>query len=101
MSNTGDKTLNEKIAEADKIIEQEKEDMLQLFTSEYTENFGNPKDFLPIFEENTKYRIKDLDLPEKYLKHYLNKICEIYGPFSEDQPSKNEKYYGNDFYVKS
>ncbi len=94
------RNLLQKIAEANRIIEQEKEDLLQMFTTEYTENFANPKDFLPMYEEDTKYRIRDLDLPETYLKHFLNKVCEIYGPFSEDQPNKKEKYYGNDFYAK-
>ncbi|MGC9330802.1 MAG: hypothetical protein ACP5DZ_02870 [Bacteroidales bacterium] len=82
------------------MIEQEKEDLLQMFTSEYNENFAHPKDFLPMYEEDTKYRIRDLDLPEKYLKHFLNKVCEIYCPFSEDQPNKKEKYHRNDFYTK-
>ncbi len=89
-----------KIAKAEKIINEEKADLLQLFTSQNTEKFGNPKDFLPIFEEDTKYRIRALNLPDNYVRFYLNKVCEIYGPFSEDQPHKNEKYYGNDFYMK-
>ncbi|MFO7790009.1 MAG: hypothetical protein R6V32_05500 [Bacteroidales bacterium] len=100
MTNKTDKTLNEKIRKAEAIIKQEKEDILQIFTSEYSEKFGNPKDFLPMFEEDTKYKIRALNLPKTYLQHYLNKVCEIYGPFSEDQPNKKEKYYGNDFYMK-
>ncbi len=100
MTNSSKKTLTQKIEEANRIIEEEKEDLLHMFTSAYTETFANPKDFLQMYEEDTKYRIKALGLPEKYLKHFLNKVCEIYGPFSEDQPDKREKYYGNDFYLR-
>jgi len=91
--------LQKKISEAKKILEQEREDLLRMVSSEGIDAFGSPRDFLFIREEDAKYRIKSLGLPDDLLKYYLNKICEIYGPYSEDIPDKKRKYYDNDLYL--
>ena len=91
----------ENIRKAEKILEEEKEDLLRMVTDDGIDDFGSPRDFLPLLEEDAKYRILALDLPPDLLSHYLNKICDIYGPYSEDQPGIQEKYYGNDFYLSA
>lgn len=89
--------LEKKIAIAEAILKEERESLLWML-SDGSDDFASPKDFMPFYEEDAKYRIRDLHLPESYESHYLNKICDIYGPYSEDKPSKQDKYYDNDFY---
>jgi hypothetical protein len=92
------KTLD-KISQAEKILEQEREDLFRIVTTAGIDDFGSQRDFLAIIEEDTKYKIKALGLPKRLLKYYLGKVCDIYGPYSEDQPDKKKKYYDNDFYI--
>ncbi len=93
------RTIFKKILKAEKILEEEREALLQMVTDDGVDDFGSPRDFLPIIEEDAKYRIKSLHLPRNLLKYYLNKLCDIYGPYSEDQPNLKKKYYDNDFYL--
>ena len=92
-------TTLKKIFKAEKILEQEREELLQMVTADGIDDFGSPRDFLPLIEEDAKYRIRSLGLPNYLLKYYLNKICDIYGPYSEDQPAIKKKYYDNDLYL--
>ncbi len=94
-----DKTLRDIISQAENILEKEKEELLQLLTSHGLSEFNNPRCFLMFLEEDVKYRIRALGLPENLLQHYLNRVCDIYGPYSEDQPGPGKKYYDNDFYI--
>jgi len=95
------KTTFIKIAKAEKILKEEREALLQMVTDDGIDDFGSPRDFLSIIEEDAKYRIKSLHLPRKLLKYYLNKLCDIYGPYSEDQPGIKKKYYDNDLYLSA
>jgi hypothetical protein len=90
-----------KIQKAEKILEEEKEDLFWMVTDDGIDDFGSPRDFLPLLEEDAKYRMRALGLPAKLLNHYLNKICDIYGPYSEDQPHPGKGYYDNDLYLSS
>ena len=86
-------------SDAEKILEEEKEDLWRMITDDGIDDFGSPRDFLPLLEEDAKYRIRSLGLPANLLNYYLNKICDIYGPYSEDQPALRKKYYDNDLYL--
>jgi hypothetical protein len=90
-----------KILKAENILRQEREDLFQMVTTEGIDGFGSPRDFLPMIEEDAKYRISSLGLPAKLRQYYLNKLCDIYGPYSEDQPGLKRKYYDNDFYLRA
>ena len=81
------------------ILREEKAELLMMITSYGTDDFGSPRDFLPVIEEDAKYRIRALGLPEHLLRYYLARICDIYGPYSEDQPGMKRKYYDNDLYI--
>ncbi len=94
-----DKPVKIKVLEAERILEEEKQELLRMLTSYGADDFGSPRDFLPFCEEDAKYRIRALGLPENLLKYYLGRICDIYGPYSEDQPGKRRKYYDNDLYL--
>lgn len=89
--------LEEKISKAEEIIKREKEDLLLILEND-PDDFAGKADFLSFFEEDAKYRIYDLNLPAEYEDKYLNRIIEIYGPYSEDKPNKEDKYYDNDIY---
>jgi len=90
----------EKISLAERIVKKQKKNLFKIITSNPANTgFANERDFLYFIEEDAKYKIKRLKLPKKLEKHYLNKITEIYGEYSEDQPSKKERYYDNEFYV--
>ncbi len=93
------KARPKKIAAAEHILEQEREDLYQIVTGNGLDDYASPRDFLFLIEEAAKYKIRSLGLPEKLTQYYLNKICDIYGPYSEDQPHSNKKYYDNDFYL--
>ena len=93
------KTTFQKILEAEKILEEERSDLLTIVTSDGIDDFASQRDFLSIIEEDAKYRIRSLHLPKRLSKYYLDKICDIYGPYSEDQPHSGEKYYDNDLYL--
>lgn len=95
------RTIRNKILKAEKILEEEKEELFQMVTEDGIDAFGSPRDFLPLIEEDAKYRIKALHLPEKLSKYYLNKLCDIYGPYSEDQPGPRKGYYDNDLYLSA
>lgn len=95
------RAILKKIAKAERILEEEKEELLQMVTADGIDAFGNPRDFLPLIEEDAKYRIKLLHLPERLSKYYLNKICDIYGPYSEDRPGPRKGYYDNDLYLSA
>ena len=95
------KLIFKKILEAEKILEEEKEELLRMVTSEGIDDFGSSRDFLSLIEEDAKYRVTALRLPKHLLQYYLRKICDIYGPYSEDQPGRKNKYYDNDLYLKS
>ena len=95
----GRRTISEKIAGAERILLQERERLLQMVTSDGIHDFGSARDFLPLVEEDAKYRIRALKLPKRLTAYYLNKLCDIYGPYSEDQPGQEKKYYDNDFYL--
>jgi hypothetical protein len=92
-------TVFKKILKAEKILREEREDLLRMVTTDGIDDFGSQRDFLPIKEEDAKYRIRSLHLPERLTKYYLNKLCDIFGPYSEDQPNLSKKYYDNDFYI--
>jgi len=92
-------TIFKKIAGAEKILREERESLLQMVSSDGMDDFGSSRDFMPLVEEDAKYRIRALKLPQKLTAYYLNKLCDIYGPYSEDQPGQNKKYYDNDFYL--
>ncbi|WP_372947765.1 hypothetical protein [Mariniphaga sp.] len=94
------KAILKKIAKAEKILQEEKDELLRMVTTDGQYDFGSPRDFLPLAEEDSKYRIRKLGLPKFLLKYYLNKLCDIYGPYSEDQPGKRKKYYNNDLYLE-
>ena len=93
------KTTVKKIAKAEEILQEEKEELFQMVTARGIDCYGSLRDFLSIIEEDAKYRMRALGLPEDLLKHYLNKICDIYGPYSGDQPGKKTGYYDNDLYL--
>ncbi len=93
------KALQKEIDRAEKILEQEREDLYQMVTEDGLDDYASPRDFLYLIEEAAKYKIRSLDLPEHLLEYYLNKVCDIYGPYSEDQPHSNKNYYDNDFYL--
>ncbi len=95
-----DKSTSKKIRKAEKILADTKEELLGMLSAHATDDYGSPRAFLAFFEEDAKYQLRALDLPEKLLKHYLAKICEIFGPYSEDQPSHKRKYYDNDIYFE-
>jgi hypothetical protein len=95
------KSTSKKILQAERILEEEKEELLQIVTSSGIDDFGSSRDFLSLAEEDAKYRIRALHLPLKLLQYYLDKLCDIYGPYSEDQPGRGKKYYDNDLYLKS
>lgn len=90
-----------KIEKAEKILRQEREELLRMVTTEGIDDFGSVRDFLPLIEEDAKYRIKSLHLPKRIAKYYLNKICDIYGPYSDDQPHPQKGYYDNDLYLSA
>lgn len=90
-----------KIQKAEKILAEEKADLLWMVTDNGNDDFGSPRDFLPLLEEDAKYRIRALGLPKKLLNYYLNKICDIFGPYSEDQPNAQKGYYDNNLYLSS
>ena len=93
-------TIPEKITAAEKILEQERECLLQMVTSDGIDDFGSERDFLFLAEEDAKYRIKSLHLPHNLALYYLYKLCDIYGPYSEDQPEMKKKYYDTDLYME-
>lgn len=90
----------EKIREAERILREEKEELLEMVTGEGPDDFGSSRDFLSLAEEDAKYRIRALHLPKFLSRYYLRKICDIYGPWSEDQPRRLNTYYDNDLYLK-
>lgn len=94
-----DTSLQEAISKAEQILEAEKEELWHLLTSHGIDEFAAPRGFLMFLEEDAKYRIRALGLPEDLLKHYLARVCDIYGPYSEDQPGPEKKYYDNDLYL--
>lgn len=93
------RAILKKIEKAEKILQQEREELLRMVTADGIDDFGSARDFMPLIEENAKYRMRAFGLPRYLLKYYLNKLCEIYGPYSEDQPGKRTKYYDNDIYL--
>jgi hypothetical protein len=96
---SANRTILKKIEKAEKILRQEREELLRMVTAEGIYDFGSAREFMPLIEEDAKYRIRSLELPHYLLKYYLNKLCDIYGPYSEDQPGKRRKYYDNDIYL--
>lgn len=93
---------HKKISLAEKILEKEKEKLIEIITKKSEgdyENLGSWRDFLHLIEEDAKYKIKKLKLPKGLKRHYINKISEIYGEYSESQPNKKEKYYDDEFYI--
>jgi hypothetical protein len=94
------RSIFEKIREAERILQEEKEELLEMVTGDAPDDFGSSRDFLSLIEEDAKYRIRALHLPKPLLRYYLRKICDIYGPWSEDQPRRLNKYYDNDLYLK-
>ncbi len=96
-----DTSVHDKILQAEKILEAEKEELMHIITSYTIDEIGSPRSFLMFLEEDAKYRISALGLPKNLLQHYLNRICDIYGPYSEDQPNLSRKYYDNDIYLSS
>lgn len=99
VSLSANRAILKKIEKAEKILRQEREELLRMVTAEGIDDFGSARDFMPLIEEDSKYRIRALGLPHYLLEYYLNKLCEIYGPYSEDQPGKKTKYYNNDLYL--
>ncbi|MFT4304980.1 MAG: hypothetical protein ACMXX8_02725 [Candidatus Woesearchaeota archaeon] len=89
------------IIEAEEIIKREKEFLLEVITQTSINEFQNDRIFFPLFEEKAKYDIKKLKLNKEQEKHYINLITDIYGEYSDDQPSNNpnESYYSN-FYFR-
>ncbi len=94
-----DKTLQDTITQAENILEAEKKELIQLLISPKGPDFSSPRYFLMFLEEDAKYRIRALGLPESLLQYYLDRVCDIYGPYSEDQPGPGKNYYDNDFYI--
>ena len=96
-----DKRLQDIINEAERILQEQKEELMRLLTAHGTGEYAGPRSFLMFLEEEAKYRIRALGLPKHLLKHYMARICDIYGPYSEDQPGPGKKYYDNDLYLPS
>ncbi len=94
-----DASTDKKIVQAEQILEREKQELMDILTAFARDELGTPRNFLVFFEEDAKYRIKALKLPKKITQQYLDRICDIYGPYSEDQPDMKRKYYDNDYYV--
>jgi hypothetical protein len=99
VSLSANRAILKKVEKAEKILQQEREELLRMVTASGIDDFGSARDFLPLIEEDAKYRIRALGLPHYLLKYYLNKLCDIYGPYSGDQPDKRKKYYDNDIYL--
>ncbi len=96
-----DKSLQDIISKAEQILQEQKEELMRMLTAHGTGEYAGARSFLMFLEEEAKYRIRALDLPEDLLKQYMARVCDIYGPYSEDQPGHKKKYYDNDFYLSS
>ena len=94
-----DQSLEHMIRKAEAILGETKEELLQMVSDQQTVDYQGPRAFLAFFEEDAKYRLRAVGLPEKELKHYLARICDIFGPYSEDQPGRSRPYYDNDLYT--
>ena len=58
------------------------------------------KDFLCFIEEDTIYDLKELNLNVNIEKHYIRKVIDIFGPYSETDKlyGKTDPYYGTFYF---
>ena len=87
--------MTTKKEKAEQIILREQNFLLETLLKTSQHEFQNDRTFFSHYEEGAKYEIKKLKLPEKQETHYIQKITDIYGPYSEDQPTNkpSEPYY--------
>jgi len=90
---------NKALAKAEEIISDLKKDLLSILYE--ADNFyGSMKDFLHLIEEDTIYDLKELNLNVNIEKHYIRKVIDIFGPYSETNKlyGKIDPYYGNFYF---
>ena len=87
------------LAKAEEIIFDLKKDLLSILYE--ADNFyGSMKDFLYFIEEDTIYDLKELNLNVNIEKHYIRKVIDIFGPYSETDKlyGKTDPYYGTFYF---
>ena len=87
------------LAKAEEIISDLKKDLLSILYE--ADNFyGSMKDFLYFIEEDTIYDLKELNLNVNIEKHYIRKVIDIFGPYSETDKlyGKTDPYYGTFYF---
>lgn len=91
-------SLDQKVNSAIAIVLREKENIFQTVLDHGIDDYGSPRDFMFFFEEDAKYDIKRLKLPKAHERYFLERICEIYGVYSDDQPHIKGPYYDIQLY---
>ncbi len=93
--------MTTKKEKAEQIITREQKFLLETLLETCQHEFQNDRTFFSHYEEGAKYEIKKLKLSEKQERHYIQKVAEIYGPYSEDQPNNEpDKPYYTEFYQR-
>lgn len=89
---------SEKIKKAEELLSALKNTLLDI-SDEPANAYGNMKDFLNFIEEDAIYDLKKLKLNRKTENYYIQKVIDIFGPYSETNQlyGKTDPYYG-DFY---
>ena len=90
---------NKALVKAEEIIFDLKKDLLSILY-EANHFYGSMRDFLHLIEEDTIYDLKELNLNVNIEKHYIRKVIDIFGPYSETNKlyGKIDPYYGNFYF---
>lgn len=81
----------EKIKQADIILNELKQQLLEIIIETGPHEYCSNKFMLPWLEEDTEYAIKKLKLNPKDQKGYIRKIHNTFGVYSEDLPLLKRK----------
>ena len=75
---------NSKISSAQMVIENLKEDLMEIFWEEDPFEYCSSRSLLSLIQEEAEYSIKELHLKEKDQNFYLQKIGLVLGEYFEN-----------------
>lgn len=78
------RAYHSKISSAQMVVENLKENVMEIFWEEDPFEFCSSRAILPLIQEDAEYSIKDLHLKEKDQIFYLQKIGRLLGEYCED-----------------